>query len=182
MTRPLVPICASDVRSDALRSELIFLPEDGSITWFDGGFAMLTPSNPTSWWGNPLHFDRPPGVGDFEPWNHAFEQHVHAVQPASTHRTFGWDGEEGGHLERFIDAGFAHFETIALHADRGDVVKAPEPDADVNVVVLAGSDWGALRALQVETRDPLHSEAAYETFIARRIVDWRALEARGQGC
>jgi len=176
------PARLSGGASDVLRSDLIFLPEDGSLTPFDGGFVMLTPSNPTYWWGNTLCFDRPPRDDDFEPWNRAFERYVHAVQPESSHRTFGWDGAERGQIDRFVADGFAYFETIEVHADRGDVVRAPKPDADVDIVRLAGSDWDALRALQVETRDPPHSAAGYDTFIARRIVGWRALEARGQGC
>ena len=171
----------SHLASDALRSDLVFLPDDGSVRPIVGGFIMLTPSNPTFWWGNTLHYDRPPRDGDFERWNHAFETHVHAVQPESSHRTFGWDGPDRGMIGRFVDAGFAHFETIGLQVDRGGAVVAPKREPRAEVVVLAGADWDSLRALQVETRDPPHSAVGYDTFIARRIVGWRTLETRGQG-
>jgi ribosomal protein S18 acetylase RimI-like enzyme len=179
----MVPVtrATGSLASDALRSELIFLPDEGRVTPFEGGFVLLTPSNPTFWWGNTLHCDRPPRDADFEPWNRAFERHVHAVQPESSHRTFGWEGDERGAIGRFVAAGFAYGETIGLQVDRGDPVVAPKRDPHAEVVVVTGSDWDSLRALQVETRDPPHSAADYDLFVARRIGGWQALEARGQG-
>ncbi len=167
--------------SDLLRSELIFLPDDGRVVRFDGGLAILTPSNPDYWWGNTLHLDRPPHDGDFDRWMAAFASHVQAVQPASVHRTFGWDGPERGAIEPFVDAGFRDFETVALAVDRDRCVVAPKPDAAFEIVRIAGDDWNALRRLQVETRDPWHDANAYDGFMSRRIAGWRTLEERGAG-
>lgn len=148
------------IASDALRSELIFLPADGSLTRFEGGFVLMAPSNPTYWWGNSLRFDHAPRATDFGPWMRAFETRVHAIQPTSSHRTFGWDSDQRGDVDRFIEAGFEYFEIIGLALDRGD----------------------AFRALLVETRDPKHDEAGHRTFVERQIAGWRNLEAAGQGC
>jgi RimJ/RimL family protein N-acetyltransferase len=172
--------------SDGLRSELIFLPDDGSVKRFEdedcGGFVMLTPSNTGYWWGNSLRLDRAPRAGDFDRWMEAFETHVHAVQPASTHRTFGWDGDQRGAVDDFVAAGFEYFETIGLTADEATAINAPHFNAAADVAPIAGDAWSSLLALLVETRDPKHSEAGYAEFAARQIVGWQTLEARGQGC
>jgi RimJ/RimL family protein N-acetyltransferase len=171
--------------SDGLRSELIFLPDDGSVRRFGdehcGGFVMLTPSNTGYWWGNSLWLDRAPRAGDFDRWMKAFETHVHAVQPASTHRTFGWDGDERGEVDEFVAAGFDYFETIGLTADDPTAIRAPHPNVTADITPLAGDAWSSLLALLVETRDPKHSEAGYADFASRRIIGWQTLEAGGQG-
>ena len=170
------------IASDGLRSELIFLPDDGSITRIDDGFVLLTPSNPSYWWGSSLRFDHPPRATDFDVWMKAFETQVHAVQPASTHRTFGWDGDARGAIEPFVDAGFDYFEMLGLMLDRDQPFGAPHPNRAMPITQVAGDGWDALLALLVETRDPKHSEDGYRTFQVLQIARWRALEAAGQGC
>ena len=169
------------IGSDALRSELIFLPDDGRCERIDDGFVLLTPSNPTFWWGNCLHFDQAPRAGDFTRWMRAFETQVQAIQPASSHRAFGWDGDERGVVEPFIDAGFDYFEVLGLTLDRGAPIVAPHPHRDIPVTAISGADWDALLALLVATRDPKHDENGYRLFASRQIARWRALEAAGQG-
>ena len=170
------------IASDALRSELIFLPADGSLTRFEGGFVLMAPSNPTYWWGNSLRFDHAPRATDFGPWMRAFETRVHAIQPTSSHRTFGWDSDQRGDVDRFIEAGFEYFEIIGLALDRGDAFRAPHSDHAIRPARIAGDGWAALLALLVETRDPKHDEAGHRTFVKRQIAGWRDLEAAGQGC
>ena len=167
--------------SDTLRGDLIFLPGSGSITRFDGGFRILTPSNPTYWWGNTLHFDRPPTADDVARWPALFRTLVHAVQPGSLHMTFGWSGDRRGAIEGFLDRGFRYDETIALAVDRNDVVIAPKPNRSAPVLPVAGDDWDSLLALMVETRDEAHSAAGYTEFMQRSFDSWQRLEAAGQG-
>lgn len=110
-----------------------------------------------------------------------FARHVHAVQPASTHVTFGWDGAERGAIDRFVAAGFESFETIALAVERGQPVVAPHVDPDAAIVPLRDDDRAALIALHVATRDEKHSAASYTRYITERVDGWRALEAAGRG-
>ena len=111
--------------SDALQSELIFLPEDGSVARVGRAWRILTPSNPAFWWGNCLHFDAAPEVADFVGWMDLFERHVRAVQPASAHGALAWTGPGPGAIEPFVANGFTHVETIMLAADRRQAVSAP---------------------------------------------------------
>ncbi len=170
------------IASDALRSALIFLPADGSITPVDGGFRMLTPSNPGYWWGNSLRFDHAPRDGDFERWTQAFARHVHAAQPGSLHMTFGWDGAERGMVEPFVAAGFTYFETISMAVERGATVIAPHVVPDIHVARVTDGDRDTLLALLVETRIVEQSETDYRDFAVRQIALWRSLEAAAPGC
>jgi len=174
-----------DSLTDGLRSELIFLPDDGRCFVVRDGdeaaLVTLTPSNPTYWWGNCLRFAHPPRDGDFARWTALFAAQVHAVQPASTHTTFGWEGAVTGEIDAFLAAGFEYFETIALVAERGEPILAPHPAQDRAPLRIAGSRWDELLELLVVTRDDFHSEGPYRDFASRRIAGWQALEEKGQG-
>ena len=167
--------------SDALRSELIFLGASGSAERIDDCVVILTPDNPTYWWGNTLHFDAAPVDGDFARWNTLFERHVEALQPLSTHRTFGWDGDTRGAIEPFVDAGYTVFDALILAADRETVLATPRPDAASSIAVIGGDDWAMLCELLIVTRDDHHTEAGYRIFAERRIAAWRMLADSGQG-
>lgn len=166
--------------SDALRSALIFLPDDGRLVRFDGGFELRTPSNPAYWWGNTLFFDDAPIDGDFARWTALFRTRIHAVQPASTHTTFGWDGDVSGAVEPFVAAGFEHFTTLGLGCDRGTAVEAPHAGAET-VAPLDGADWTSLLRLLVDTRLVAQAEADYADYATRQIARWRTLQETGQG-
>ena len=167
--------------SDALRSELIFLPCPGSATRLDDCLILRTPDNPTYWWGNALFFERAPLPGDFERWRHLFEVRIRAAQPASLHTTFGWTGPETGHIEPFIEAGFEFLESLEMIADRSWSTKPPHPHPDARVAALGAPDWMALKDLLIDTRAPAHSYEGYSVFVQKRIDTWRALSDLGQG-
>ena len=171
--------------SDALRSELIFLPVDGRCYVVGDGedraIVTLTPSNPTYWWGNCLRFAHPPQDGDLARWTMLFATHIHAVQPASRHTTFGWEGDEKGLVEPFLEAGFAYDETIVLTAGPGDPVPAPHAASTKVPIRIDGAVWDQLLDLLVLTRVACHAEDGYRVFAERRIAGWRALEDQRQG-
>jgi GNAT superfamily N-acetyltransferase len=170
--------------SDALRSELIFLPGDGSLAPVDDGttraLRMLTPSNPTYWWGNSLRMDAPPRDGDFGRWMALFDATIRALQPESIHHTFAWDGDERGVVAPFVAAGFEWFETISMGVARASDVAAPHPTARA-IVPVDDRRWDPLVDLLVATRGPDHSEHGYRTYLQPRVRDWQALEAEGRG-
>lgn len=166
--------------SDALRSALIFLPDDGRVVAVDGGFAMLDPANPGYWWGNSLRLDRPPAGGDLERWRALFERTVRAAVPAARHTTFAWDGDDAGDVAPFVEAGFVSFEAAMLGADRGTTIAAPRP-ADVAIEPVEGLRWDALAALLETLREPNQAIDDHAAFVARRIANWRRLVGRGRG-
>lgn len=167
--------------SDALRSELIFLPRSGGAARIDDCIVLRTPDNPTYWWGNTLVFDQAPVAGDLMRWTQLFEAHVRLEQPASRHTTFSWTGTERGCVKPFIDAGYTLLESVVLTADRDTTIRAPHENRTTHIASLGPSDWIALRDLLIETRENHHSLAGYAEFAERRIATWRGLGEAGQG-
>lgn len=166
--------------SEILRTELIFLPDHGTAERVDDCIVVRTPDNPTFWWGNALYFDQAPRATDVERWTALFERHVRAVQPASKHTTFGWSGDDAGAAAAFGGA-YEQLDSLILAADRGDPIAAPHRNDSVRIGPLGEADWPALVDLHTETRHGDQPEDAYRVFAERRVVGWRALEARGQG-
>lgn len=166
--------------SDALRSALIFTNDDERVVAFDGGVALLAPSNPGYWWGNGLRLDRPPAAGDLARRTAWFDRHVRSEVPQVRHATFGWDGDDGGDVEPFIAAGFTHFTTRMLGVDRGGAIVAPHV-ADGAVVAVRDDDWDRLVPLFDGLREPAQTEAEHAAFIAGRVAQWRRLVGRGRG-
>ncbi len=168
--------------ADALRSELLFLDQGGSATRVDDCIVILTPAVPTYWWGNTLAFDAAPAAGDFARWNALFDRHVRTAIPGALHTTFGWDGEERGCIEPFVEAGFTYFEMIVLAAERSTPLGAPHVDGSISIRLLGSADWTALADLLVDSRDAdKHAEAGYRTFVEGRITQWRRLVEAGRG-
>jgi GNAT superfamily N-acetyltransferase len=166
------------------RSEMIFLPPDGSVTPVVGdrcsGLCILTPSNPTYWWGNSLRMDAAPVDGDFARWMALFDACITRMQPESIHHAFAWNGAEPGAIEDFVAAGFEHFETISLGATSIDEIITPHPTTQ-DIVEIDGARWDSLTDLLVATRHPVHSDAGYRIYLKPRIAGWRGLEQSGQG-
>ena len=107
------------------RTDLIFARFDGQVTDCGNHVRVLTPGNPTFWWGNFLLFQHAPGPGDLERWMALFEDEISARQPASRHRAFGVDVRERLTLPpEFAAAGFTLSEATVLTLSR-DQLLAP---------------------------------------------------------
>jgi len=177
----MIASCEGLGLSEALRSELIFLAGSGSVRRVGDCVVVLTPDNPTYWWGNTLIFDAPPGVGDFDRWRLAFDRLVRATQPASRHTTFSWPGVDAGDTAPFLAAGFVPFDSVACAADRDTPIAAPHPNRDVDVAAFEVGDWDRLLELMIAMRDAGQSREGYGVFAERRIAGWRRLVARDRG-
>jgi RimJ/RimL family protein N-acetyltransferase len=177
----MTPACEALGLAEAFRSNLIFLPESGSVRRVGDCVVVLTPDNPTFWWGNALIFDGPPEAGDLDRWQQAFDALIRTPQPASRHTTFVWSGDDVGEIAPFVAEGFVPFDSVALAADRESAIAAPHPNRDVNVEPFDVDDWDRLLELMVAQREDGHPREAYRAFAERRIAGWRRLAAHGQG-
>ena len=118
-----------DISSLAFRTDLAMLEHSGSEVEDRGDHLVVrTPDNPTFWWGNFLLLAQPPADTDeARAWLARFE----AELPASRHRTFGVDGQNGG-----LDD-LAPFTELGLQADISSVMTAiavqepPRPHTNV---------------------------------------------------
>ncbi len=166
------------------RTDLIFARFDGSVTDCGNHLRVLTPSNPTYWWGNFLLFRHAPGVGDFERWMALFDQEIASVQPASRHRAFGIDvGERLTLPPEFAAAGFAFNEATVLTLAREQLIeprKAQPAGAEFRVLDLP-RDGAAVVDKQVVVDDARHEPAGYRLFAQRQMDRYAAMQRAGLG-
>ncbi|MEO8187179.1 MAG: hypothetical protein ABI580_07420, partial [Burkholderiaceae bacterium] len=89
----------------SLRTHLIVYGAECTIQRHDGFWSVVTPGNPTFFWGNFLHFDAAPTSGDVERWSSLFDSHVRTSQ-LSRHTAFSWEGSEPGATDSFVQRGY----------------------------------------------------------------------------
>ena len=162
-----------------LRSESIFLDDKALLERVARGWLMLSPSNPTFWWGNTLFMDQPPDLQDVIEWPRYFEQQVHRRQPESRHMTFGWEGQSSGSAASFAAQGFDFFQLSALVTSH--VGCARECSAPVTLRGFEDTDWRLLPEWLTSQRDAQHDADSYRSFAQRSARNWRRLHHNDQG-
>jgi GNAT superfamily N-acetyltransferase len=162
-----------------LRTERLLQDDQGVFERIAGGWLMLTPHNPTFWWGNTLFMDQPPAEGDVVRWSKRFQELVHARQPASRHMTFGWEGTSAGAIDQFLAQGFNFFSLIAL---RASFVNPPASIPEgIELRALGDADWQGLVDFMVEQRIPGHRLETYRPFVVASIANWQRLTRLDRG-
>ena len=76
------------VQSLACQTDLNLTQFDGQIIDRGHYLVVVTPSNPTYFWGNYLLFDDPPSPRDFARWQSLFATEI-GNRPGIVHRAFG---------------------------------------------------------------------------------------------
>ncbi len=162
-----------------LRSERIFLDDKAVFERIAQGWLMLSPNNPTFWWGNTLFMDHPPRPRDLIEWPRYFEEQVQQRQPESKHMTFGWEGQESGFARSFTRYGFDFFRLSALVTRHVGNPRACQ--AEVMLRAFEDHDWPSLPAWLTSQRDALHEAYNYQKFIERSCCNWQRLHHLDQG-
>jgi len=166
------------------RTDLIFARYDGAVTDRGNYLRVLTPGNPTFWWGNFLLFQHAPGAGDLERWMALFAQEIEARQPASRHRAFGVDVRERLTLPpEFAGAGFTLSEATVLTLAR-DQLLAPCKTAPTGVsfeVLDLARDGAAVVDKQVAVDSSRFEPTGYREFAQRQVARYAAMQVAGLG-
>jgi GNAT superfamily N-acetyltransferase len=169
------------IHSLANQTDLIFPRFDGIVHDHGDHLTILTPGNPTFYWGNFLLFARPPEAGDFERWMSMFAAEV--AQPSGArHVTFGWDSLDGesGQVDEFLAAGFSLGESVVLATSQ--VRRPPRYNEQVHVRPLREEwEWQAAIENQVECRGEDHDRPGYLIFKRNQFRRYRAMNAAGLG-
>lgn len=175
-----------EIRSLLAATDVDVLP-DGSVVEDRGEYVVIrTPSNPSYFWGNFLHWRRAPRPGDRAVWEAAFDAEFGAGRE-SRHASFSWDvpGDDGAAQEEFVAVGYRADRAVALVATPDELVDHPRANREVTVRALDpdGDDelWRAVLDLQVDTREEGHSEASYRRFVTARMADRLARFRAGDG-
>ena len=165
------------------RTDLIFARFDGQVSDRGNHWRVLTPSNPTFWWGNFLLFQHAPGPGDFERWMALFEEEIAGAQPAARHRAFGIDVRERLALPpEFAAAGFALDEATVLTLARDQLLAPREPPEGFEFRVLELlRDGAAMVDKQVAVDQAHHEPVGYRLFAERQMARYAAMQRAGLG-
>ena len=172
-----------DTLSLGWRTDLIFARFDGQVSDRGDHWRVLTPSNPTFWWGNFLLFPHAPGPGDLGRWMALFDEEIAAPQPESRHRAFGIDVRERLVLPpEFAAAGFTLNEATVLTLARSQLHAPREAPAGIGLRVLElPRDSTAVVDKQVVVDQARHEPVGYRLFAERQMARYAAMQRAGLG-
>jgi ribosomal protein S18 acetylase RimI-like enzyme len=170
-----------EVQSLGYRTDLIFPKFDGQI--FDRGdyLVILTPTNPTFYWGNFILFANPPDKGDLERWKVIFAREIGGPLKAE-HFAFGWDTVDGklGQVQPFLDDGFNLNQAVVLTT--GQVKIPPKYNQEVLVRPLTADwEWEQATQNQIACRAPEHCLEDYQVFKRDQMRRYRLMSRVGLG-
>lgn len=170
-----------ELRSLGYRTDLFFARFEGIIEDRGEYLVILTPSNPTFFWGNYLLFANPPRPGDLERWQALFRQEISARQ-TTHHMVFGWDSVDGdsGEVQPFLDDGFHLAENVVLAAQQVNL--PPKYNHEVAMRPLMEDwEWDAALQLQVDCREPEHEFDSYMVYKKAKFQRYRDMQRAGLG-
>ena len=170
-----------EVHSLGYRTDLIFPKFDGEIIDRGAYLVILTPSNPTFYWGNFLLFPNPPGKDDFGNWKRIFAEEIDSRLNVE-HMAFGWDSVEGqlGEVKPFLDEGFNLNQSVVL--DTHQVKIPPKYNREVMIRPIT-EDWEWEQAIQnqIACRPPEFSLQGYQVFKRGQMERYRQMTRAGLG-
>lgn len=172
---------APELNSLVYRTDLMLLSYDSEITDREDHWLVVSPHNPTYYWGNFLLFKNAPRVGDADRWQALFAEEI-GTPPDVVHQVFGWDtpGAELGDVEPFLARGFRLDRVEALAASEAHSPR--HYNHDVNVRPLSTyPEWEQARENQMLVRSPEHEAQAHRTFLQAQLERRRAMAQAGWG-
>ena len=165
------------------RTDLVFARFDGQVSDRGNHWRVLTPSNPSFWWGNFLLFQHAPGPGDFERWMALFDEEIAGPQPACRHRAFGVDVRERLALPReFAAAGFTLNEATVLTLARDGLLAPRAAPAGFEFRVLElPRDSAAVVDKQAVVDQGRYEPVGHRLFAERQMERYGAMQRAGLG-
>ncbi len=163
-----------EVRSLGFATDLTIRRLAGSAVDDRGRYLVVrTPANPTFYWGNfTLFSDSVPA----DEWLGIFSREL----PDARHVAIGVDATDGAvhDVSTLLESGFELEVSLVLTRD-GPPAGAPDPDALCRPL-STDDDWVQLGDLRIELgTDDGRDNEAYRAFLARRVLEARALDGAG---
>jgi len=170
-----------EVQSLGYRTDLIFPKFDGQILDRGSYLVIMTPTNPTYYWGNFLLFPNPPDKGDLENWKAIFFEEI-GSQLTVEHFAFGWDTVLGelGEIKPFLDEGFNLSQSVVLFTRQ--VTMPPKYNQEVVIHPLTEDwEWEQATQIQIACRQPGHSLDDFQIFKRAQMLRYRQMTRAGLG-
>ncbi len=160
------------------RTDLALLKRAGSTIEDRGDhIVVLSPDNPSFYWGNFLLLDHVPGADRVEEWLERFE----TALPDADHRAFGFDVTQAtvDDLSAFAERGLEVEVSTVMTASRVHPPARPNREA-IYRAFASESDWSQSVDLQISCHGSDES-VGHREFVTRRGASNRALVAGGHG-
>lgn len=157
-------------------TDCIFHKLNGIIEKKDLYTVIRTPSNPTYYWGNLLHFEEAPNRKSFEIW---MEYTKKEFGKDCGHVSFSWNEEAKGHVDPFLEAGFEWDETIVLRLHEPKLGFEANKEIKVRPIVT-NEEWRAVVDLQIFMSDQ-EKTAEFIEFKEKAFETMRSIQERGYG-
>lgn len=160
----------------------MFSEFDGEITDRGTYLVIVTPDNPSYFWGNFLLFSDAPRKGDLMRWQQIFADEI-GCRPQIEHLAFGWDSPDGnqGEIEPFLHAGFRLLQRTVLTAN--NVCLPQWYNANLTIRPLrTDSDW--IQALETQLECDISEREhrpAFIEFTRKKMDGYRAMTEAGLG-
>lgn len=163
------------LQSLGYRTDLIFAHFNGNVIDRGDHLVIRTPSNETFYWGNFVIFESAPREGDLEAWLETFRREI----PYARHVAIGWDAQERGQTEAFIEAGLTLEASVVMTTK---AVHAP-PKVDAEAVYRAlENDEDYAQAIRLgEACNEDHEASGYRVFLERKFAAYKAMADAGRG-
>ena len=167
-----------NVISLGFRTDLALLKRAGSTVEDRGDhLVVLSPDNPSFYWGNFLLLDHVPRADRVEEWLERFE----TALPDAAHRAFGFDVSRAtvDDVSGFAERGLKVEVSTVMTASRVRPPAHPNREATCRALEFE-SDWSQSVDLQISCYGS-DEPVGHREFVTRRAMSNRALAAGGHG-
>lgn len=160
-------------------TDFFFLQEGGIIERRPECLMVITPSNPTYYFGNFLLLDSPPG--DRTEMEQLF-RHYFAERAGIEHYTFCWRGIEKRDYSEYVDAGYEYAENVVLTCNARQLVRPEKLNEEVSIrPLLSRADQEQWFAMIRDQRDAELGHYGTDRFIRWAIEEYNRLTQKGMG-
>jgi GNAT superfamily N-acetyltransferase len=150
---------------------------EGEFTERDSYFVLQMRNNPTYHWGNLLIFRREPQKDDFQNWISAFKTEF---GEKLGHITFGWESQEIGCIDSFVQAGFSLESESVLVLEELKQNQNSRNDLIIRRID-SDEDWAKVLDLQVYISEGENPSKEFVEFKTRGFQAYRTLSENGDG-
>lgn len=162
-----------ELKSLALKTDLIFTKQDGEILDRENYLVVKTTSNPNFFWGNLIIFKNAPTTNVMEDWVKTFDKEL--TDSRIYHKTFAWDSEEIGEIKSFEEAGYKLEKSVVLTATQDQIIPPAKQNLEMKVVVIKESDWNKV----IEVQAAINPQ--YASFYAKQALTYQKMIKDGLG-
>lgn len=164
-----------ELKSLALKTDLIFTKQDGEILDRGNYLVVKTTSNPNFFLGNLIIFENPQKTDLLDDWVKIFDKEL--TDPRIYHKTFAWDSEEIGEIEPFEEAGYKFEKSVVLTATKNQIVAPAKQNLRIKIVPIKDFDWHEVISVQsaINPQDAsfyAKQALAYQKMVKEGLGEW----------